>query len=131
MKLRYTIGAIIGLACLVLSFWLLSTGGVQYADIATAADLKKRVSVKGKWLRERETKYDSQNNQFSFVLQDDSLKTIPVVFAGAKPNNFELAESVVVKGTLVNGVFQASDILTKCPSKYEGSTNLNEQNHKP
>jgi cytochrome c-type biogenesis protein CcmE len=30
-----------------------------------------------------------------------------------------MAESVVVKGRYENGVFTSSEILTKCPSKYE------------
>jgi len=43
-----------------------------------------------------------------------------VVFNGTMPNNFESAKSVVVTGEYKDGCFQASNILTKCPSKYEG-----------
>jgi len=43
-----------------------------------------------------------------------------VVFEGAKPNNFELADKIVVKGKFDGDHFHASQILTKCPSKYEG-----------
>jgi len=42
-----------------------------------------------------------------------------VVFDGAKPNNFEIANAVVVKGRYEEGYFHANEILTKCPSKYE------------
>jgi cytochrome c-type biogenesis protein CcmE len=45
---------------------------------------------------------------------------IPVELIGAKPNNFEAAVSVVVKGRIDDGVLKASNVLTKCPSKYEG-----------
>jgi cytochrome c-type biogenesis protein CcmE len=47
---------------------------------------------------------------------------MPVVLHGAKPNNFELAVSVVATGTVRHGALEASNVLTKCPSKYEGKT---------
>jgi cytochrome c-type biogenesis protein CcmE len=53
-------------------------------------------------------------------MKDDKGKVIPVELIGAKPNNFEIAISVVAKGRVENGVFKASSVLTKCPSKYEG-----------
>jgi len=43
-----------------------------------------------------------------------------VVLDGAEPNNFKMAESVVAKGKMKDGTFHASEVLTKCPSKYEG-----------
>ncbi|MGA9407916.1 MAG: cytochrome c maturation protein CcmE, partial [Bacteroidota bacterium] len=43
-----------------------------------------------------------------------------VVLDGAKPNNFELATSVVAKGRYKDGYFHATELLTKCPSKYQG-----------
>ena len=43
-----------------------------------------------------------------------------VVLDGAEPNNFKMAESVVAKGKIKDGYFHASEVLTKCPSKYEG-----------
>ncbi len=45
---------------------------------------------------------------------------LPVVYKGVKPDTFEQGESVVAEGRLgSDGVFQASNILVKCPSKYE------------
>jgi cytochrome c-type biogenesis protein CcmE len=43
-----------------------------------------------------------------------------VVLDGSKPNNFEMAENVVAKGKVKDGYFYAKEVLTKCPSKYEG-----------
>ena len=43
-----------------------------------------------------------------------------LIYEGAMPNNFESATSIVVTGSYQNGYFHAKDILTKCPSKYEG-----------
>jgi cytochrome c-type biogenesis protein CcmE len=46
-------------------------------------------------------------------------KTLPVVYQGAVPDTFKPGSDVVVEGHLNSaGIFQASKILTKCPSKY-------------
>ena len=51
---------------------------------------------------------------------DESGKECKVVLDGAAPNNFELATSVVAKGRFTDeGYFHATEVLTKCPSKYE------------
>jgi cytochrome c-type biogenesis protein CcmE len=60
-------------------------------------------------------------NTFSFYMKDDQQRIAKVVFAGAKPNNFDIATSVVAKGRFKNGDFHASEVLTKCPSKYEAN----------
>ncbi len=124
MKTRYMVGAGLALVCIAASLWLLSSTGVQYTTIAQAAEIKKRVSIKGHWIKEKEYSYDSQQNVFRFAMKDDNSNVVNVVYSGSKPNNFELAESVVVKGKMENDVFVASDILTKCPSKYEGTNTM-------
>ena len=50
---------------------------------------------------------------------DNSGRQMKVVYKGSIPNNFESSTSIVVTGKYQNGVFQATDILTKCPSKYQ------------
>lgn len=46
-------------------------------------------------------------------------KSLPVAYTGAVPDTFKPGIEVVVEGKLnPTGVFQASEILTKCPSKY-------------
>jgi cytochrome c-type biogenesis protein CcmE len=50
----------------------------------------------------------------------DGPACLPVVYKGAVPDTFKAGIDVVVEGRLENdGVFRASVILTKCPSKYE------------
>ncbi len=47
-------------------------------------------------------------------------REIAVVFAGAPPPLFAAGREVVVSGRLrTDGVFEAYEVLTKCPSKYE------------
>jgi cytochrome c-type biogenesis protein CcmE len=46
--------------------------------------------------------------------------TVTVRYEGVVPDTFKDDAEVIVTGTLgSDGVFQASDLLAKCPSKYE------------
>ena len=92
---------------------------VEYVDFATASASHKKVQVKGQWVQEKDEYFDPATNRFVFSLRDGHGKEMKVVFDGAKPNNFEMASSVVIKGKCENDYFHASEILTKCPSKYE------------
>jgi cytochrome c-type biogenesis protein CcmE len=51
--------------------------------------------------------------------QSQSLVSLPVVYQGTVPDAFKEGADVVVEGKYSNGTFWASNILTKCPSKYE------------
>lgn len=66
--------------------------------------------------------FDDKTLVLKFNLKDGDL-VLPVVYRGVKPDTFEQGESVVAEGKLgTDGVFQASTILVKCPSKYESAT---------
>lgn len=118
-KAKYIIGGIIILAFLVVGFMSFMDSKIEYVNFAEAQNRLKTVEVKGYWLKDKETKFDGNTNTFSFYMRDDHNNEMKVVFDGAKPNNFEVAEAVVVKGKVKDGCFMAKDILTKCPSKYE------------
>ncbi len=65
--------------------------------------------------------FDDKSLTLKFNLKDDNL-VLPVVYKGVKPDTFEQGESVVAEGKLgSDGVFTASTILVKCPSKYESA----------
>jgi len=93
---------------------------VEYADFATAEKTGKKVQVKGEWMKDLDSNFDADKAQFSFYMKDDNQQVMKVVLDGAKPNNFELATSVVAKGSINGDHFHAKEVLTKCPSKYEG-----------
>ena len=71
-------------------------------------------------MREKDSRFDADKSQFTFYMVDDNKRECKVVLDGAKPNNFELATEIVAKGRYKDGYFHATEILTKCPSKYEG-----------
>jgi cytochrome c-type biogenesis protein CcmE len=95
---------------------------VEYGNFADARKTMKKMQVKGEWVRDRGSNYDVEKTRFSFYLKDDSGEILKVVLDGGKPNNFDIAPSVVVKGKMMNDHFHATEVLTKCPSKYEGKT---------
>ena len=93
---------------------------IEYASFKEAQKKMKMVEVKGVWQQNKETKYDADKGTFSFYMKDDDSTEMKVVLDGAKPNNFDIATMVVAKGKVKDDVFYAKEILTKCPSKYEG-----------
>ena len=68
-------------------------------------------------------KWDSLNRTFTFKLTDGK-ETIDVKFTGEKPNIPPEYTSIqaIVTGKFNNNVFEAYKMLTKCPSKYEASS---------
>lgn len=50
--------------------------------------------------------------------------TVTVVYTGSVPDLFRVGRHVVVDGALANGTFVAlpGSMVTKCPSKYSGTT---------
>ncbi len=63
------------------------------------------------------TVYYQNNNTLSFEITDGK-ENLRVIYKG-RINNYREGIPVVVRGDLNNGVFNASSVLVKCPSKYE------------
>jgi len=64
--------------------------------------------------------YDSRidHNLFAFYMFDQHGKESRVVYRGAKPQDFEKSEQVVIIGSAEKDVFHAKQLLLKCPTKY-------------
>ena len=120
MKPKVIVASVIVLAFIVFGSYSFLESNVEYTDVAGAIAKHKKVQLKGSWDKAKESSFDPRTTQFTFWLVDDNGKECKVVLDGAAPNNFELATSVVAKGRFVDeGYFHASEVLTKCPSKYE------------
>lgn len=64
---------------------------------------------------------DIKGNKIAFVLTDGKNR-LPVNYSGVVPDTFDRATEVVVEGKLASdGTFAASNVLAKCPSKYDES----------
>lgn len=120
MKKRYIIGAVIAVAFLALA--LLNFQTTEYTDIKSAKESGRQVQIIGSWLKDKPFNYDHEKNFFTFYVQDkseNSNEIVKVEYEGPRPNNFDIAERVVIKGKFENETFKAVEILTKCPSRYE------------
>jgi len=58
-------------------------------------------------------------NYLSFTAIDSLGSTAKVVYLNTKPAELEHSERIVLKGKMQGDVFECSDILLKCPSKYK------------
>lgn len=125
MKARHYIGGIIIIIFLGLLFFNFTKTNIKYeSDFNKVMSSGKTCKATGVWIKEKSFEENLDQRTFTFYLRDANNNEMKVVYKGIKPNNFEIATSVVVTGKFENGVFYATDVLTKCPSKYEGQ-NIN------
>jgi len=122
-NIKIIIGSVIVVAFIVVGFISFMGSKIEYVNFTEAQKKMRTVEVKGVWLKDKETKYDASTNMFSFYMKDDNNTEMKVMLNDAKPNNFETAGElmIVAKGKAKDGVFYADNVLTKCPSKYEGT----------
>ena len=79
----------------------------------------QRVRVSGT-VAEGSEDWNPQEITLKFSIQDEDGSTLPIVFYGPRPDNFQRAASAIVEGELLaDGSFQADTLLLKCPSRYE------------
>lgn len=120
MKNKYLFGGGIIVVFLAIMIYLFTQTNVQYEQNFTKVmESGKTIKATGSWVKERNFEIDKTNNLFSFYMKDNNGDIMRVVYHGTIPNNFESSTSVVVTGKYHNGNFHATDILTKCPSKYQ------------
>ncbi|MDO9254849.1 MAG: cytochrome c maturation protein CcmE [Bacteroidales bacterium] len=92
-----------------------------YTDFSAAVDNPgKEFHVIGKLVKDKPIVYDTKvdANKFTFYMTDQKNVERLVTYNGAKPQDFEKSEQVVVIGKIENDAFLASSLLLKCPSKY-------------
>lgn len=92
-----------------------------YASFNDAAkEPNAEFHVVGKLNKEKESVYDPKvdANVFSFYMIDNQGTEKKVILHKNKPQDFERSEQIVLIGKMQGEEFQASDILMKCPSKY-------------
>jgi cytochrome c-type biogenesis protein CcmE len=120
--MKYIIGLFLIAVFVGIALLTFDSSKIEYSDFASATSTKV-VQISGAWEKDNYTEYDSKKNTFTFYMKDDKNKTTKVIFTGSKPNNFDIAPRIVIKGKFQGDTFYASEILTKCPSKYQGNGN--------
>jgi len=120
MEKKYYLGGFVVVLFLGIMALLLSESSIAYEnDFSKISKSEVTIRATGVWVKEKGYELDKVNNLFTFFIKDNKNIEIKVVYRGSIPNNFETATSVVVTGKYKDGIFNASTILTKCPSKYE------------
>ena len=115
--------AIIGLITIAISvgvLFSLNADTSSYSSFKEAAKESREFHVMGYWEKEKGMYYDALKdaNHFEFHMRDDKGDLNKVVYIGAKPQDFERSEKLVLIGEMKNDTFYATKILMKCPSKY-------------
>lgn len=79
------------------------------------------ISLQGNLL-EQSVKWDANKIELRFDIQDDKKNTLSVVHKGVKPDTFSEGTIVIVEGNYdaKSKQFDAEQVKTRCPSKYEG-----------
>ena len=85
------------------------------------------VHVVGTLVKDKTIYYQPEKNAnyFTFFMKDNNGDERKVIYQQPKPQDFERSEKIVVVGQLTNDVFEASQILMKCPSKYVEEPKIN------
>lgn len=125
---RYTISFVVIIGFIFLIIFSFNNSTIEYSDFINAKKTKKVVQIIGSLNTKKTYFYDNIKNEFTFYLIDKNKIESKVVFHNSPPNNFFIAPMVVVKGKFIDSVFVSSEILTKCPSKYEGKMSEIENN---
>ncbi|MCB0259085.1 MAG: cytochrome c maturation protein CcmE [Calditrichaeota bacterium] len=120
MKPKYLLVFVLILIALILAIIQIQRSLTPYVTIAEAKTKGTRVQIKGENLA-GSAMYDMESKVFSFKIKDDEGETLPVIYQGVKPSNFEQAKEVVVRGQYKSGAFEAEEILVKCPTKYQSA----------
>ena len=123
---KFIIGGVIIVA--VVAYLIFSSIGGSTAYYLTLAELKaqgadafgKKVRVTG--IVDGDTiEWDERSLNLRFDIADESGR-LAVAYYGVRPDMFQAEAEVVVEGSLTEGgLFEASNLLLKCPSKYEES----------
>ena len=119
MKLRYIIALVIILGFVIYGAVSLKTSLTPYVTFAEAKNAPQTVQVMGE-LEKSATRYDTTAGLLYFTLKDSRGERLQVSYKGVRPGNFDQATQIVAIGDYKDKVFQADQLLVKCPSKYQG-----------
>lgn len=99
----------------VTSFKKTMTPYINFAEARKASGL---VQVNGT-LADKDYVLQQENQYLRFKLKDSNGDVLPVEYRGVIPGNFDQAVSIVAIGKYRGDHFEATQLLVKCPSKYQ------------
>jgi cytochrome c-type biogenesis protein CcmE len=123
MKKRYIIGGVIILAAVVYLLYLSFSDAVNYyVTVSEFFDRESELSdtnIRIAGIITAPIRWDSEDLYLEFSLTEGG-DSIPVTYNGTRPSGFKAGSSILVEGRYQSGgVLHASQLIIKCPSKYE------------
>jgi cytochrome c-type biogenesis protein CcmE len=118
-RIWYAVGAVLVVAFLAYGTTSFKSNLTPYVSFEEASRSARKVQVAG-GLVENSTEYLDASGELRFAMVDKDGHTMTVHYNGVKPGNFEEAVQIVAVGSYRDGVFEAEQLLVKCPSKYQG-----------
>ena len=124
MKKRYLIGGLI--LIIVVAYLIYLSFGSSVSYYVTVSEFFTRgtelhdtnVRVAGK-VADSPVDWNAQDLEFRFTITEGD-DTMTVIYQGAKPSGFKAGSNILVEGKYhSDGIFRASQLILKCPSKYE------------
>ncbi|MFC1928578.1 cytochrome c maturation protein CcmE [Chloroflexota bacterium] len=124
MKKRYLIGGLILIIVVGYLFYLSFGSSVSY--YVTVSEFFDRVvelndtnvRVAG-MIADSPIDWNAEDLELRFSVTEGG-ETMTVIYQGAKPSGFKAGSNILVEGEYhSDGIFRASQLIMKCPSKYE------------
>ena len=101
----------------------MKSGATYYYEVSEL--LAQEPSLAGKTVRVTgevapDVEHEVGKLRFRIIDTASQNTTLPVVYQGPLPDTFQAGRDIVVEGKYTSGgVFEATTIITKCPSKYQ------------
>ena len=126
-RTKFVIGGIVILAALsILSFRGLQEMTVFFYTpaevLASPAEFEDKTIRIGALVQQGSVDWNAKSLQLSFKITEDGKKSIPVYYAGVKPDLFREGQGVVVEGKMNGPRFEASQLLVKHSEEYTVET---------
>ena len=124
MRVKYYIGG--GILIIVVAYLLFLSFGDSVSYYLTVSEYNGRaaeladttVRVSGK-IVEGSVGWNADDVELSFTVTEGDTD-LDVLYGGARPAGFKEGSAILVEGKYhPDGVFRASQLILKCPSKYE------------
>lgn len=119
-KKSYIIGAVVVALAMIMAMYSFKSTMTTYVSVSEAKVTTRPVQVAGV-VAKGSKHYDLQDNKLIFTLREDSGDEMAVEYGGQKPANFDNVTKIVAIGkyNTERHVFMATEVLVKCPTKYE------------
>lgn len=126
MKKAHIVGLVMILAFGALGISQVASNITTYKGFTEAMASERAVQVKGA-VDKSSVRFENDGRHFYFDIIDEEGQRMTVLYQKSVPGNFNQASHVVAKGVYGDGIFNASELLIKCPSKYQGESYESDQ----